>query len=109
MKAGTTAQSAATKWQQRASTAGATYVAGATAAATEQAANSIAQAQSWLDGVNQSGTAGYKKGVQAAANANKYTTKINAVGASTAGLARVTAFRSRSISIRSRSAFPICS
>jgi len=80
MAAGVTAQSAATKWNARASVAGPDYVAGAVAAAATQAANAIAQAQSWLQGVNQVGVKGFTDGVNASAQSGKYASRINAVG-----------------------------
>ena len=88
MAAGTTAQSAATKWQQRAQGAGANYAAGAQAAAQTQTTNTLAQANSWLEGVNQAGISGFTKGVQAAGQANKYATRVASVGSSryTAGV-----------------------
>jgi hypothetical protein len=88
MKAGTTAQTAATKWQQRAQGAGANYAAGAAAAAQEQTTNTLAQATSWLEGVNQAGVAGFTKGVTAAGQAGKYASRVASVGSSrfTAGV-----------------------
>jgi hypothetical protein len=89
MASNTTAASAATKWSQRASGAGANYAAGAQAAAQAQTTNAVAQADSWLQGVQQAGTASYTAGVQAAGAANKYATRVASVGQSryTAGVA----------------------
>jgi len=80
MKAGTTAQAAATKWQQRASGAGANYTAGAQAAAQTQTTNTLAQANSWLEGVNQAGVSGFTKGVTAAGQKGKYASRVASVG-----------------------------
>jgi hypothetical protein len=74
------AADAAAKWKNNASGAGAAYVAGATAAANSQAQNAIAQADAWLTGVTQAGTARYTSGLQAAQQQNKYANRINAVG-----------------------------
>lgn len=78
----TTAAAAATKWSQRAATAGPNYQAGAAAAAQTQVTNAVAQADSWLQGVQQAGTASYTAGVQAAGSANKYASRVASVGAS---------------------------
>lgn len=88
MASGTTAQSAATKWQQRAAGAGTNYAAGAAAAATTQTNNTLAQANSWLEGVNQAGVSGFTKGVQAAGQSGKYAARVASVGSSryTAGV-----------------------
>jgi hypothetical protein len=82
MKSATTPQTAATKWQTRAGAAGADYVAGAQAASQLQANNAIAQAQSWLDGVNNAGVKSFTSGLQAALTVNRYSSRIGAVGQS---------------------------
>jgi hypothetical protein len=80
MKAGVTAQSAAKKWQTNAQGASATYTAGSQAAAQAQVTNAVAQAGSWLQGVNQAGENGYTKGVQAAGQAGTYANRVASVG-----------------------------
>lgn len=75
-----TAAGAATKWAARAQVAGPDYVAGAVAAAALQVANALAQANSWLQGVNAAGVKAYDAGVTAAGQAGKYAAKINSVG-----------------------------
>lgn len=82
MATGTSAATAAQKWSSRASIAGPDYVSGATAAAATQTANTVAQASSWLQGVNQAGTKSFTDGVTAAGQAGKYAARINAVGSS---------------------------
>jgi hypothetical protein len=77
-----TADSATKKWTSRAGVAAPDYVAGATAAATHQADNAIAQADSWLAGVSNAGVASYKAGLTAAKNAGTYATRIQSVGGS---------------------------
>jgi hypothetical protein len=75
-----TATQAAQKWSQNAQGAGASYVSGAVAAAGTQATNAIAQAASWLTGVTTAGVKSFTAGIEAAASANKFANRVNAVG-----------------------------
>jgi len=70
------------KWTTNASGAGATYAANAQAASTAQSQNAIAQADSWLQGVNTAGTKSYTNGLSSAQQQNKYASRVASVGAS---------------------------
>lgn len=75
-----TPAAATSKWTSRASIAGPVYASGVQASGNAQSQNAIAQADVWLQGVNQAGTASFTRGLQAAQQANKYQNRVASVG-----------------------------